>query len=194
MKILNLTVNEFMNGLEHVIEYVHWEHEGIKGSTKLNPPKELFHPLESLAEKEIISWVWAIDRKKIEKFVQNSQKLSLNTEFGTVPTLSPQAEETKKEYWVSWATKRLEQYVLLEGRPEIKEMLPSGEEIFNEETGLYENVLVETITQTYIEPLEEFVQITTEEGSIKDIRNPLVVKDEEERAKAAEILETYSDS
>jgi len=73
-------------------------------------------------------------------------------------------------------------------------MLPSGEEIFNEETGLYENVLVETITQTYIEPLEEFVQITTEEGSIKDIRNPLVVKDEEERAKAAEILETYSDS
>ena len=42
MKILSLTVNEFTGGLEHLIEFVHWEYEGIKSSTKLSPPKKIF--------------------------------------------------------------------------------------------------------------------------------------------------------
>ena len=53
MKVLSLTVNEFMSGLENVIEYVHWEHEGIKSSTKLSPPKKIFKPIAEVTKEQI---------------------------------------------------------------------------------------------------------------------------------------------
>ena len=64
MKILSLTVNEFTGGLEHLIEFVHWEHEGIKSSTKLLPPKKIFKPLAEVTEEQMIAWVWE-DRKSV---------------------------------------------------------------------------------------------------------------------------------
>ena len=196
MKILSLTVNEFTGGLEHLIEFVHWEHEGIKSSTKLLPPKKIFKPLAEVTEDQIIAWVWSQDRAKIEKFLSN-KKIAKTVEFGSVPELSEKAEAAKRDYWVDWATKRLAQYVLLEGRQEVKEMQSTGEKVFNEETQEMEDVLAEVVVQTVIDPVAEFVEQTTytEEGEnvTESVRNPVVVEDEQERAKAVEILETYND-
>ena len=126
MKILSLTVNEFTGGLEHLIEFVHWEHEGIKSSTKLLPPKKIFKPLAEVTEDQIIAWVWNQDRAKIEKFLSN-KKIAKTVEFGSVPELSEEAEAAKRDYWVDWATKRLAQYVLLEGRQEVNAPAPERE-------------------------------------------------------------------
>jgi len=95
------------------------------------------------------------------------------------------------------ATERLSQYILLEGREEVREtVVIRTEEVFNEETEEYETneITEEVITQTAIEPLEEFVEVTTTDpetmkSTTESIRNPLVVKDEEERATAQAVVD-----
>ena len=95
------------------------------------------------------------------------------------------------------AIERLSQYVLLEGREEVREdVVVETKEVFNEETGEVEtvNVTEEVITQTAIEPLEEFVEVTTTdpetmESTTETVRNPLIVKDEEERAAAQAVVD-----
>ena len=195
MKILSLTLNEFSDGLEHIVEYVHWEVDGIRGTTKLDPPKSIFKPLAELTDAEVIAWVYAKDAKKIEKFKRN-KRLSKAVPFGEVPALSDEAEEAKKDYWVEWATQRLAQHILLKGREEVVEDQPTGEQVFNEETGEMEDVLSPVIVQTAIDPSPEYVEVTVydEEGnaSTETVRNPLVEADEAERAKALEILEMYA--
>ena len=198
MKILDLTINEFTDGLECVIEYIHWEHEGIKGTTKLKPPKTIFKPLEQLTDDEIIAWVWATDADKIAKFKRN-KRLARKISFGELPELSNEAQQAKKDYWVEWANARLTQHVLLDGQAEVREMQPTGEQVFNEDTMEMEDVLVEVVVKRAIEPVEEFVEQTVYsddlevEPTVELVRNPLVVQDEEERAKALEILEKYND-
>jgi len=100
------------------------------------------------------------------------------------------------------AVERLSQYVLLEGREEVREdVVVETKEVFNEETGEVEtvNITEEVITQTAIEPLEEFVEVTTTdpetlEETTESIRNPLVVKDEEERAAAQAVVDATPES
>jgi hypothetical protein len=95
------------------------------------------------------------------------------------------------------ATERLSQVILLEGREEVREtVVIRTEEVFNEETEEYETneITEEVITQTAIEPLEEFVEVTTTdpetmESVTESVRNPLVVKDEEERAAAQAVVD-----
>ena len=95
------------------------------------------------------------------------------------------------------ATERLSQYILLEGREEVREtVVIRTEEVFNEETGEFETneITEEVITQTAIEPLEEFVEVTTTdpetmESTTETVRNPLVVNDEEERAAAQSVVD-----
>ena len=65
------------------------------------------------------------------------------------------------------ATKRLAQYVLADGRPELTEMQPTGEQVFNEETGEMEDVLHEVVVQTAVEPLPATVEI-----KVYDEENP----------------------
>lgn len=100
------------------------------------------------------------------------------------------------------ATERLSQYVLLEGREELTEdVVVETKEVFNEETGEVEtvNITENVVTQTAIEPLEEFVEVTTTdpetmETTIETVRNPLVVKDEEERATAQSVIDATPQS
>ena len=95
------------------------------------------------------------------------------------------------------AVERLSQYILLEGREEVRDtVVVRTEEVFNEETEEYETneITEEVITQTAIEPLEEFVEVTTTdpetmESTTESVRNPLVVKDEEERAAAQAVVD-----
>jgi hypothetical protein len=94
------------------------------------------------------------------------------------------------------ATERLSQYILLEGREEVRETIViRTKEVFNEETGEIETneITEEVITQTAIEPLEEFVEVTTTdpetmESTTETVRNPLVVNDEQERASAQAVV------
>ena len=93
------------------------------------------------------------------------------------------------------AVTRLSQYVVADGRPELTEMQPTGEVVFNEETGEMEPVLAEVVVQTAIEPVEATIEQTiypdTPEGEVvvETITNPLITQDEVERAEAQAIVD-----
>ena len=91
----------------------------------------------------------------------------------------------------------MEKYILSEGRPEIREDVVVGsQKNINEETREVETVDIteEQITQTAIEPLEATVEVSTMnpetlEVTTETVRNPLIVKDEEERAAAQAVID-----
>ena len=93
------------------------------------------------------------------------------------------------------ATARLEQYQLSVGRSEVTESLPTGEQVFNEETGEMDDVMADVITQTEIEPLEATVEVTTygddpeAEPTVETVANPLIVADDAERAEAQAVID-----
>jgi hypothetical protein len=91
------------------------------------------------------------------------------------------------------AVSRLEQYILSEGKEEVKVLLPTGEKTINPETAESEDVLAEVVTQAAIPPLAANVEVwEQEEGSAevkKTVRNPLIVRDEQERAAAQAIVD-----
>jgi len=94
------------------------------------------------------------------------------------------------------AIERLSHYILSEGRPELREdIIIETKEVWNEETREMEtvNITQNVITQTAIEPLEETVEVTefnpeTMESTTSTVRNPLIVKDEEERESAQAVV------
>ena len=95
------------------------------------------------------------------------------------------------------SVERLSQYILSEGREEVRETVPTGEQKYNEKTGEMEPVLVERVTHPAVEPLEATVEVTElkdpedpSAGTVtKTVRNPLIVQDEEERAAAQAIVD-----
>ena len=90
------------------------------------------------------------------------------------------------------AVARLAQYVVADGRPEVREMQPTGEQVFNEETGEMEDVMHEVITVTAIEPVEPTVTrlvypddpMSDAEPTEETIENPLITTDVAERTAA----------
>ncbi len=90
------------------------------------------------------------------------------------------------------ATARLAQYVLADGREEVREMQPTGEQVFNEETMEMEDVMHEVITVTAIEPVEATVTrmvysddpMSDAEPTEETIENPLITTDVAERTAA----------
>ena len=102
------------------------------------------------------------------------------------------------------ATERLSKVILLEGREEVTEEVVIRQEPVLDEEGLptfddegnqiMSDVTETVITQTAIEPLEEFVEVITTdpetmESTTETVRNPLVVQDEEEREAAQLIVD-----
>lgn len=93
------------------------------------------------------------------------------------------------------ATARLAQYVLADGREEVREMQPTGEQVFNEETMEMEDVMHEVIVQTAIEPLEPTVTRLVysddmdAEPTEETIENPLITDDNAERAAAQAVVD-----
>ena len=93
------------------------------------------------------------------------------------------------------AVARLEKHVLLDGQVEVREMMPTGEQVFNEETMEMEDVLEEVVVKREIEPVEEFVEVTVysddqeAEPTVEQVRNPIVIQDEEERAMAQSVID-----
>ena len=88
------------------------------------------------------------------------------------------------------AVARLAQYVVADGREEVREMQPTGEQVFNEETMEMEDVMHEVIVQTAIEPVEATVTRMVYSDDIEaepteeTIENPLITTDVAERAEA----------
>jgi hypothetical protein len=93
------------------------------------------------------------------------------------------------------AVARLEQYVLADGREEVRSLEPTGEQVFNEETGEMEAVMAEVVTVTAIEPLEPTVERTVysdgmdAEPTVETIENPLITQDNLERAEAQAVVD-----
>jgi hypothetical protein len=93
------------------------------------------------------------------------------------------------------ATARLAQYVLADGREEVREMQPTGEQVFNEETMEMEDVMHEVIVQTAIEPLEPTVTRLVysddmdAEPTEETIENPLITTDVAERTEAQAVVD-----
>ena len=92
------------------------------------------------------------------------------------------------------ATARLAQYVVADGRAEVREMQPTGEQVFNEETMEMEDVMMEVVTVTAIEPVEATVEQTVygddpeAEPTVETIENPLITKDNQERDEAQAVV------
>ena len=117
--------------------------------------------------------------------------------YDDIPEGLRTAAESKKfnqqlaDYRVAIA--RLDQYIVADGRAEVTEMQPTGEQVFNEETGEMEDVMHEVITVTAIEPVEATVQQTTydEDGNATTttIENPLITQDNAERAAAQAVVD-----
>jgi len=94
------------------------------------------------------------------------------------------------------AVARLAQYVVADGRPEVREMQPTGEQVFNEETMEMEDVMHEVITVTAIEPVEPTVTrlVYSEDDPMAEpteetIENPLITTDNAERAAAQAVVD-----
>ena len=83
------------------------------------------------------------------------------------------------------AVTRLAQYIVADGRAEVTEMQPTGEQVWNEETEEMEDVMHEVITVTAIGPVEATVDVFEGDNDTPTtITNPLITTDVAERAKA----------
>ena len=94
------------------------------------------------------------------------------------------------------ATARLAQYVLADGRAEVREMQSTGEQVFNEETMEMEDVMHEVIVQTAIDPVEATVTrlVYSEDDPMAEpveetIENPLITVDVAERTEAQAVVD-----
>jgi hypothetical protein len=94
------------------------------------------------------------------------------------------------------ATARLAQYIVADGRAEVTEMQPTGEQVFNEETMEMEDVMHEVITVTAIEPVEPTVTrlVYSEDDPMAEpteetIENPLITTDVAERTAAQAVVD-----
>ena len=94
------------------------------------------------------------------------------------------------------AVARLAQYIVADGRAEVREMQPTGEQVFNEETMEMEDVMHEVITVTAIDPVEPTVTrlVYSEDDPMAEpteetIENPLITTDNAERAAAQAVVD-----
>ena len=94
------------------------------------------------------------------------------------------------------ATARLAQYIVADGRAEVIESQPTGEQVFNEETMEMEDVMMEVIVQTAIDPVEPTVtrMVYSEDDPMAEpteetIENPLITTDVVERAEAQAVVD-----
>jgi len=94
------------------------------------------------------------------------------------------------------ATARLAQYLVAEGRNQVTEKQPTGEQVWNEDTEEMEDVMHEVITVTAINPVEATVtrMVYSEDDPMAEpveetIENPLITTDVAERAAAQAVVD-----
>ena len=108
------------------------------------------------------------------------------------------AAKQLREYAV--ATARLAQYVLADGRVEVTEMQPTGEQVWNEETMEFDAVMAEVVTVSANEPLEATVTRWVYSDDMEaapteeTIENPLITADNAERVAAQAVIDATPDA
>ncbi len=93
------------------------------------------------------------------------------------------------------ATARLARYIVADGRAEVVESQATGEQVLNEETGEMDDVMADVVTVTAIEPVDATItrlvysDNISEEPTEETIENPLITRDNAERAEAQAIVD-----
>jgi hypothetical protein len=92
------------------------------------------------------------------------------------------------------AAARLAQYIVADGRAEVTESQPTGEQVWDEDTQRMVDVMTDVITVTAIEPVEATVEQTTydmdtDASTTSTITNPLITTDVAERAAAQAVVD-----
>jgi len=168
--------------------------------TELRAPE--YPPIEDQLDKIYHSGVtaWKTQIKEIKD--KYPKTITGDTTIGEVPAWVQEAADNwtfnkqLREYVA--AAERLSQYILSEGLPELTEENVIGQEdFFNKETEEREfrDIIETVIIQTAIEPLEATVEVTetdeeTMESTTTTVPNPLIVRDEEERAAAQAVVDS----
>mgnify|MGYP001586277813 CR=1 FL=1 len=119
---------------------------------------------------------------------------------GDIPTDLQTAADEKQfnqqlaDYRVAVA--RLAQYIVADGRNQVTESQPTGEQVWNEETEEMEDVMHDVITVTAIDPVEPTVtrMVYSEDDPMAEpteetIENPLITTDVAERAEAQAVVD-----
>lgn len=204
LTVTKLDTSMFEQGMINLVKRVYWKYGTetafVTGSVKLDPPKKVFKPFNELDEATVLSWIEdKVDITRHNKALDSEMfNASLDTPWSEDFEYTEPQEVTvvRQTYQYKEALDRLSRYTLAEGRPEIKEMLPTGEQVFNETTGEMEDVLHEVVTQTAIEPLEATVEVTEYpeddpmgDPVVKTIENPEITKDNAERAEAQLVID-----
>lgn len=199
LTIKSTTVKQFVPdnsyGKSNVIEFIHWDASEngvtISGSTKLKPPMGTFTAYEEISDDQLKAWVMSVDSKKISKNLKNTYNAITTAVGGEGETEANRVIRQTFQY--QQAVKRLAQYVVADGRPEIVESLPTGEQVFNEETGEMEDVMHDVVTQTSVDPVEATVEATEYDeegnGTTSTVENPLITQDNAERLEAQTIID-----
>lgn len=153
--------------------------------------------LEKRAQKHIkLTWI-AQDREKsirtadgaFDAFMQDfSANHAVNTSNNTF-------NQQLKDY--TKAKARLDQYIVADGRSEVIESQPTGETVFDEDTGEMTEVMADVVTVTAIEPVEPTVTQTVYsedlEPTQETVENPLITADNLERAAAQAVVDATPD-
>jgi hypothetical protein len=117
---------------------------------------------------------------------------------GDIPTELQTAADAKlfNRQLVAYTTsiERLARYIVADGRAEVTESLPTGEQVWNEETMEMDDVMADFITVTTIDALDATVEVTTydidtDTSSTETITNPLITTDVSERSDAQAIVD-----
>ena len=119
---------------------------------------------------------------------------------GDIPTELQTAADAKKfaqqlaDY--KTATARLAQYVVAEGRNQVTESQPTGEQVWDDDTGQMVDVMADVITVTAIEAVEATVTRLVyddtdmeSEPTEETIENPLITTDVAERTAAQAVVD-----
>ena len=113
-------------------------------------------------------------------------------------TLEARKSQALFDYQLQEYTKvqtRLAQYQVSLGREEVTESQATGERVFNEETGEIDDVMADVVTVTAIEPVDATITRLVysddigEEPTEEEVENPLITKDNAERAEAQAIVD-----
>ena len=151
-------------------------------NTKIIKTENMFIPLEA-------------ENTEYQKVLDDIIEQGADCFEGDIPTELQTAADAKQfaqqveAYKIAKA--RVAQYQLSVGVPESTQTITNGQEM-NMETGEMQDV-TETIVTPAIEPLEATVEVTTQEIDedpvTATVTNPLIVKDNEERAAAQAIID-----
>ena len=181
---MNLTIRHIEHATnDGCLLTIHWKAEegaeSMHGSTHLGKPSSTMLPYNEVTEAMAMGWLTA----------------SLDIEGITARLQAPKAPKQSSGLpWVvtanayTAAVSRLAKCLVSEGQAELTEMLPTGEQTYNEDTMEMDDILAPVVTKQFVEPVEPTVEQTTYdmdgEATVETITNPLITFDLAEREAA----------